>query len=136
MHQTANSGSTACIRKCRNRGVMHFLVCLGTTLTQYANAVQDNVHFCEHRLPGIGIQQLVESHSAALTAMRLQRQAMSDTFRVTAANDDVMLACKQRRNGVTSNEPRAAQHENAHSFTRRSTIVRPARANDAGARHS
>lgn len=135
MHQTANTGGTACIRKCRHRDVMHFFVRFGATLTQDANAVQYHVHLCEHGLPGIGIQQLLESHSAAFAAMRLQRQATPDTFRVAAADDDLMLAGKQRRNSVASNEPRAAQHQNAHSFNWRSTIVRSERRQDAGARH-
>ena len=98
----------------RGRGqVVHALVGLATARPQDADAIHHHIDAVEHRLPGLGGQQILEVNAAAQAAAGFPRQAPIQAPGMPAAYFHREALGEQRRHGVAANETAAAEDQYA-----------------------
>ena len=92
---------------------MHLLVSFRAALAQDADAIDDDVDAGQQRTPWISTQHLLEARDAAFASMRLHRKTTRGALgcRLPITTRD---AREPRRDRITANESRSAEHENVH----------------------
>jgi hypothetical protein len=92
------------------------VVGFAATPAQDSHAVDDDVDAFEQRIPRIGRRHPLEPYPAALAALRVSRQAVGSALGSPGADHDRVSTVDQRRDDMPSEEPRSAQHQDAHDF--------------------